>query len=162
MEFVTRKLGELAEWICNDGIRRVNNLMKLPTSIKTLRDKKIKDLGAKESDIKAKLQIENKQRKQPLEELAESVEEEVSKEVDELIGKQFPDGLVIEKLPAKATLFNSLSLLRNQSTTTEKTVEEMNAVAERSQCRKDWGVWNGRSWQNNHHEDCKRQACGVL
>ncbi|KAK9085098.1 hypothetical protein Sjap_025509 [Stephania japonica] len=166
MEFVTRKLGELAEWICNDGICRVNNLMKLSTSIKTLRDKKMKELIAKESDVKAALQREKERRKQPLEvvkdwlskveeaktkveviieayeekaingrclrhwcelfELAESVQEEVIKEVDELLGKQFPDGLVIDELPPKATLFNSLSLARSRpSKTTVEKIEEV-------------------------------------
>ncbi|KAK9089453.1 hypothetical protein Scep_028535 [Stephania cephalantha] len=138
--------------------------MKLSTSIKTLRDKKIKDLVAKESDTKAKLLRETEQKMQPLEEvnlwltrveaaktkveaaittyehkgddncfvrlrqlfeLAESVEEEVSKEVEELLGKQFQDGLVMKQLPAKATLFNSSSLLRIRSTMTEKKVEEI-------------------------------------
>ncbi|KAK9085097.1 hypothetical protein Sjap_025508 [Stephania japonica] len=154
----------LAECICDDGVRRVDNFMKLSTSIKTLRDKKIRDLFARESDIRAKLEIEEKQGKQPLEEvtlwltrvvevkpkveaaittyeqrgddncfvrlrqlldLAETVGEELNKEVDELLGKEFKDGLVIEQLPAEANMLNSLPSLLNQSKTKEKLLVEM-------------------------------------
>ncbi|KAK9085101.1 hypothetical protein Sjap_025512 [Stephania japonica] len=165
MDYLVPKIGRLAECICDDGVRRVDNFMKLSTSIKTLRDKKIRGLVARENDIRAKLEIEEKQGKQPLEEvtlwltrvvevkpkveasittyeqrgddncfvrlrqlldLAETVGEELNKEVDELLGKEFKDGLVIEQLPpAEANMLNSLPSLLNQSKTKEKLVVEM-------------------------------------
>ncbi|KAK9089457.1 hypothetical protein Scep_028539 [Stephania cephalantha] len=87
MEYVAQKVGKLLECICDKGVRRVDNLINLSSNIKTFRETKIRELVAKASDMKAKLQIEIDQQKQPLEavNLWLAKVEEAETKVDEAI-----------------------------------------------------------------------------